>query len=248
MAPGRGAGAAGAERRIAPVRALDLVLEPGGWPEAEPHRGEIEAHFAARRAANPALWNGALLLLRRHALVDGVFSGAFRQTDFAAFLWWREVMEWRDLGLVNAFALAAIEGADGAFVLGVMGPKTAVPGQTYFPGGTPDLSDVADGGRVDLDGQAMRELAEETGLEPRDVARDEGFVALYDGPRIAFMRRLVFAETGEELAGRIRGFLAAEREPELEDVLVVREERDITPRVVPFAAAYIRARWAAGRR
>lgn len=237
-----------AERRIVPVAGHDLVLEPGGWPEAEPHRAEIEAHYVVRSAANPALWNGALLLLRRHAWAGGVFTGAFRQTDFATFLWWREVTGWRDLGMVNAFALAAIEGSDGAFVLGVMGPHTAVPGQTYFPGGTPDLSDVVDAGRVDLDGQAMRELAEETGLKARDVARDAGFVAVYDGPRIAFMRRLVFPENGEALAARIRAFLAAERQPELQDVLVVRSERDITPRVQPFALAYMRAQWAAGGR
>lgn len=237
-----------AQRRVTPLRALDLVLEPGGWPEAEPHRAAIDAHFARRRAENPSLWNGSLLLLRHSRRVGDLLQGAFRQTDFASFLWWREVMDWRDLGMVNAFSMAALEGADGAFVLGVMGAHTSVPGSTYFPGGTPDLDDVADGARVDLAGSALRELAEETGLTAGDVARDGGFLAVYDGPRIAFMRRLVFAESGEDLAARIRTFLAAEREPELADVVVVRGERDITPRVAPFAVAYMRARWAADSR
>lgn len=240
---------AGPGRRIAPVAALDFGLEPGGWPEAEPHRAEIAAHFAARAAGNPSLWNGALLLLRAGSLSEGeVVRGAFRQTDFASFLWWREAMGWRDLGMVNAFALAAIEGADGAFVLGVMGAHTSVPGSAYFPGGTPDPDDVVAGGRVDLAASALRELREETGLSAADVAHDGGFIAVHDGPRLAFLRRLVFAESGEALAARIRAFLAAEREPELADVIVVRGARDITPRVAPFAEAYMRARWAADGR
>lgn len=232
--------------RLAPVRKLDLRLEPGGWPEVAPHRAEIEAHYAARSAANPNLWNGPLLLLRAWRFEAGVLSGTFRQTDFASFLWWREVMDWRPMGLVNAFALAAMEGSDGGFVLGVMGPHTAVPGRTYFPGGTPDLSDVTDGDKVDLEGSAYRELTEETGLTAADVAHDGGFTAVFDGPRIALLRRLVFAEPAEALAARVRRFLAKEALPELQDMVVMRGEADVTQRTAPFVLAYMRARWAEG--
>lgn len=233
------------DRRSAPVLGLDLRLEPGGWPETAPFLCEIEAHFAARSAENPRLWNGQLLLLRDYSFKAGVLAGAFRQTDFAAFTWWREVMNWRDLGMINAFALAAIEGSDGAFVLGVMGAHTAVPGRTYFPGGTPDPSDLADGDVVDLEGSVLRELEEETGLTAGDVAHDAGFTAVFDGPRIALLRRLVFPEPADALARRIRRFLARERLPELQDVVVVRSEDAVPAHTAPFALAYMRARWAA---
>lgn len=233
-----------ADWRIAPARGLDFTLEAGGWPEAEARRAEIDADFAARKAANPHLWNGQILLLRRFDFRDGCLSGTFRQTDFATFLWWRHD-GWRDLGMVNAFGLAALEGADGGFVLGVMGPQTSSAGRIYFPGGTPDPADVTAGGQVDLEASVWRELGEETGLVRADVARDEGWSVVFDGPRLALLRRLVFPEPADALAARIRAFLARERAPELSDVAVVHKEADISPHMVPFATAYIRGRWRA---
>ncbi len=230
-------------RRIVPVRALDFVLEPGGWPELEPQRAEIDSYFAARVAANPHLWNGAVLMLRHSHLDDGVLRGTFRRTDFASFLWWK-AQGWMNMGLRNAFSLAALEGSDGGFVLGVMGPQTSAAGQIFFPCGTPDLSDITPDGRVDLAASALRELAEETGLLPGDIAQDHGLMAVYDGPRLALLRQLVFSEPAEELATRIRSFLARENLPELSDVVVVHREQDMLPAIAPFAADYIRARWA----
>ncbi len=234
------------DRRIVPVHALDMVLEAGGWPELEPHRAEIEACFAERVAANPHLWNGAILLLRRSKLENGLLRGAFRQTDFASFLWW-QAQGWPNMGLRNAFALNVLEGSDGGFVLGIMAPHTAVGGRIYFPGGTPDLSDVTCDGRVDLVASCVRELAEETGLHSEDVAQDLGFTAVYDGPRLALLRRLVFPEPAHELALRIRAFLGREALPEFSDVLVVRDEQDLVPAIVPFAADYLRSRWGVRR-
>lgn len=228
---------------IHPVTALDLRLEAGGWPELDGRAGDIAAHFARRQEDSPALWNGPVLLMRRDfRLSRGVLSGRFRRSDFATFLWWREA-GWPDLGMVNAFALAAIEGSDGGFVLGVMGAHTSMAGHIYFPGGTPDPDDVTADGTVDLAGSVFRELHEETGLAAADVAADGGFTAICDGPRVALLRRLVFAEPAEALAIRIRAFLAGEDRPELADVAVVHAEADLTDRIAPFAVAYMRRRW-----
>ena len=234
-----------AGRRIAPVRALDLPMESGGWPELEPHRAAIDAHFAARSANNPHIWNGRVLVSRTPRFVDGRLSAACREVDFASFMWWRDT-GWRDYGAVNIFGLAALEGADGGFVLGVMGDHTASAGRIYFPCGTPDLDDVTEAGQVDLLASAYREMAEETGLRAGDVAQDLGWTGIFDGPRIALMRRLVFAEPAAALAERIRGFLRAEKKPELSDVTVVHREADLAdPRMVPFGIAYIRTLWRA---
>ena len=238
-----GWGPAAARMHIQPLAALDLRLEAGGWPGLDAQAGDIAAHFARRQKDNPALWNGPVLLMRRDfSLAQGMLCGRFRRSDFATFLWWRDA-GWPDIGMVNAFALAAMEGSDGGFVLGVMGAHTSMAGHIYFPGGTPDPDDVTADGRVDLSGSVFRELQEETGLAAADVAADGGFTVVCDGPRVALLRRLVFAEPAEMLATRIRGFLSREARPELADVAVVRGEADLTDRIAPFAVAYMRQRW-----
>ncbi|MGQ3675237.1 NUDIX hydrolase [Xanthobacter sp. TB0139] len=235
--------------QIFAVQALHFVLEPGGWPQAEAHHAEIETCFAACRQKNPHLWNGEILMLdqaslRREETAEGVvLHGAFRRTDFASFLWWR-MQGWPDMGLRNAFSLAALEGADGGFVLGRMGAQTSSAGHIYFPGGTPDLSDVTERGYVDLAASSLREMAEETGLHPGDIAHDGGFIAVEDGPRLALLHRLVFAEPADALADRIRAFLGREALPELADMVVVHREEDLLPAIAPFTVAYMRARWA----
>ncbi|WP_234053257.1 MULTISPECIES: NUDIX hydrolase [unclassified Xanthobacter] len=230
------------DRRIAPVLSLSLTLEAGGWPEADARRDEIAAHFAARQAANPHLWNGDILLLRSHRFGQGHLEGRVRQTDFASFLWWRD-QGWPDLGMVNIFALAALEGADGGFLMGVMGAQTSSAGRIYFPGGTPDLSDLTADGHLDLEASLWRELQEETGLCRADMGHDGGFIAVFDGPRLALLRRLVLPQGAQDAAGRIRAFLADDPMPELSDMAIVRNVKDISPQMAPFAVAYMRHRW-----
>ncbi|MDQ0503892.1 NUDIX hydrolase [Xanthobacter agilis] len=230
------------DRRVAPVRSVCLTLEDGGWPEAEARQAEIDSHFALRQRANPHLWNGDILLLRDHRFADGHLDGRVRRTTFASFLWWRD-QGWPDLGMVNVFALAALEGADGAFLMGVMGAHTASAGRIYFPGGTPDLSDLTTDGHLDLAGSVWRELAEETGLAVADVTRDAGFTAVFDGPRLALLRRLLLPEPAADAARRIHAFLGRETLPELSAMAIVRNVKDISPQMAPFAVAYMRHLW-----
>ena len=65
------------EMTIVPVERLELVLSPRPWPFADQRRAEIAAHFDALRRANPALWNGRVLMLHRHAIRAPVFHGAY---------------------------------------------------------------------------------------------------------------------------------------------------------------------------
>lgn len=143
-------------------------------------------------------------------------------------------------GFRNGFGMAALESADGAFLLGEMAPHTANAGRIYFPSGTPDLGDVADG-RVDLEGSVRRELAEETGIDPADVAFAPGFTVIHDAVRVCFMKRVRSPETAEALVERIQAALAAETMPELSRMHVVRSARDIVPQMPFFVAAYLDA-------
>lgn len=230
------------ETRITRLSRLDLRVEAGGWPEIEPFRAEIDAAFTELSARNPHLFNGRVYLLRAFSIADDVLTGMCFETDFAAFNWWRK-RGLDDLGARNIFAFAAVEGADGAFVMGVMGDHTASAGRIYFAGGTPDPDDVRDG-RLDLRGSALREMAEETGLSPEGALEGEGWDLVEHGLYFGLMRRLKFPISGAALAASARAFLAREALPELKDMHVIAGEADIVPEVVPFAAAYVRWRLA----
>lgn len=228
--------------RISRLARLDLRVEAGGWPEIEPFRAEIDATFAALSAENPHMFNGRVYLLRAFDIADDVLTGTCFETDFAAFNWWRQ-RGLDDLGVKNIFAFVAVEGADGAFVMGVMGDHTASAGRIYFAGGTPDPDDVRDG-RLDLRGSALREMTEETGLSPEGGLEGDGWDLVEHGLYFGLMRRLKFPVSGAALAYAARAFLAREALPELKDMHVVAAEGDIRPEVVPFVAAYVRWRLA----
>jgi 8-oxo-dGTP pyrophosphatase MutT (NUDIX family) len=219
---------------------LDLRFEPAPWPFAIERRAEIDAYFVKLRADKPEIWNGRVLLLRRGEIVQGVLTGAYSEVDFASFLAWRD-WDFPDPSVRNCFAMAALRSSDGAFLLGLMAPHTATAGQIYFAAGTPDPADVV-GDVVDLERGVMRELHEETGLAPPDAVPESGWFATPDGPRIALMKIVQAREPAEVLRERIHGFLASQRQPELSDVYVVRGERDLSPRMPRYVAAFLRSR------
>jgi 8-oxo-dGTP pyrophosphatase MutT (NUDIX family) len=226
---------------IVPVERLELAFAPRPWPFARERRAEIDAHFDALRRANPALWNGRVLMLYQHAIAGAVFRGAYLETDFASMLAWRE-WDSPDAGMKNCFAMGALRGSDGAFVLGVMGAHTANPGRVYFPAGLPDLSDV-DGARVDLARNVMREVGEETGLGCADFEPDRGWITVLAGPRIAHVKLLRAHAPAAALRERVLAHLAREREPELADVRIVRGPADFDPMMPPFVKAFLTHVW-----
>jgi 8-oxo-dGTP pyrophosphatase MutT (NUDIX family) len=230
------------EATVRPLRALAMVRDAEPWAFAEANRPAIDAHFAALKAEKPGLWNGRVLLLARHEITDGVMRGAYRETDFASFMWWRDT-GFPDPTMRNAFAMGALQGADGGYVLGRMASWTANAGRVYFAAGTPDPEDVTATGAVDLDGSVMRELGEETGLGADDVTAAPGWHAVFIGLRIALMRPLMAELEAGELAERIRAHLAREERPELDDVVIARGPQDISEAMPPFIRAYLAAVW-----
>ncbi len=223
---------------------LDLRYAPRPWPFADARRAEIDAHFAERCRDNPHLWNGRVLVMHDFAIDGAVLRGAYLETDFASFLAWRD-WDFPDRSMRNCFALAALRGADGAFVAGVMGAHTANAGKTYFAGGTPDPDDVV-GDTVDLAGSVLRELAEETGLAAAEVMPAAGWNAVLAGPRIAMLKVLDSALPAAALRERIRDFLRREAHPELADVRIVRAPADVDASMPPFMAAFFAHVWGEG--
>ncbi len=230
---------------VVEVDAVDCVLEQKPWAFARDEAAAIEAHWATALRAKPRMFNGRVLLQHRGSVehdLDGqrVFRGAYLETDFKAFLAWRD-FGFPSAGVRNGFGMAALSSADGAFIMGEMNAHTANAGIVYFASGTPDPQDIRDG-RVDIEASVRRELEEEMGLSERDVSFDPGFTLIMDAVRVGFMKRVRAPDTANALVARIEAFLASEREPELARLHIVRVIADIGPAVQSSAATYLRAK------
>jgi 8-oxo-dGTP pyrophosphatase MutT (NUDIX family) len=229
---------------VTPLAGVTARRLDAPWPWADANRARIAAHWAALTRANPALFNGRVLVRRRQDIVAGRLELDYVEADYASFIAFRD-FGFPDPATGNGFALAALRAADGAWLLGRMGEHTANPGKIYFPAGTPDPDDVLADGSVDLAGSAVRELAEETGLTAADVTFTERWTAVFAGARTAMMREVHAPGPAEAVRERIRAFLARETRPELADIVVVRSPADIDAEAMPpFMQAFLRSRFA----
>ena len=224
---------------IIELETVECVYEPVPWPFAEENRAAIAAHWARLIAAKPRLFNGRVLLLHRWTIEGDAFRGAYLDTDYASFIALRD-FGFPDKDKRNCFSMAALQAADGAFLLGEMAQHTANAGAIYFAAGTPDLDDVVEG-RVDLSRSVLRELGEETGLDPASLSIAPGWTMVSQGQRFALMRRMRSPLDSGDLARRIEDFLTRETEPELARMHVVRSLADVpADRMPAFQLAYLR--------
>lgn len=190
---------------------------------ATTRRAEIEARWRVEVAANPALFNGTVLLFEDVAVSGDMLSATAVPVDYASF---SALLAWRDEArLMNVFGAAAIVSADGDLLLGRMGANTDDAGTVKLVGGTPDMSDVADGG-VDLLGSIAREMTEETGLRAEDAVVSDALLLVLDPPFCAVAQVLRFPRPTDALLADIQTFLDGERDPELSGVAVARTRSD----------------------
>ena len=225
---------------IVTLSRIEARVEPYDWVFARQQAAEIDAYWARISAGKPAMFNGRVMLQHRAAIADGVFRAGYFETDYAAF------MSWRDFGhpgpvVRNGFAMAALRAADGAFLCGRMGDHTANPGKVYFAAGTPDRSDVRPGGTLDLAGSVTRELCEETGLTADEIAVEESWTAVILAGRIAFMRPVSVPLDAETARALMLARIAEQDEPELSDIVVIRgladcDRYDMPPFMRPYLA------------
>jgi len=226
---------------IVPMERLELAFVPRPWPFAERNRERIDRYFEAVQKAKPAAWNGRVLLLHDYAVVGRVFRGAYLETDYASFVAWRD-WGFPDTTVRNCFALGALRGTDGGFVLGVMSAHTLNAGKVYFPAGTPDPHDLT-GDMVDLAASIRREVAEETGLNPQAYEAEAGWTSVLTSTHIAQFKLLQAHEPAAALRERILTNLAAHAAPELADIRIVHGPRDLDPMMPSFVRAFLANFW-----
>lgn len=232
---------------IEPFGQLRARLVAFDWVWARENAAGIAAHWERRRAAQPKLFNGRVLMVAGVRFVeDGLDLGLF-ETDYASLL---AHIDWGfpDPNVRNGFAMGALRGRDGAFVLGVMGAHTANAGRLYFPAGTPDLSDVRPDGTVDLEGSILREIAEETGLAIDPSCLAPGWTLVRHAGRAALMRGVRLDRDAEDVRRDIAAFIAREgSRSELSQAVVLRSPDGIEAGRMPdFLPAYLRWAFAAG--
>lgn len=212
---------------------VEARVEPYDWAFARENAGKIAAHWAQISADKPAMFNGRVMLQHRAAIRDGVFEAGYFETDYAAFL------AWRDAGhpgpaIRNGFAMAALRAGDGAFLCGKMGDHTANAGKVYFAAGTPDREDARPDGTLDLAGSVTRELGEETGLHVEELGVGDGWTAVIEQGRIAFMREVGIDLPADEARALMLERMKTLEEEELSDIVIVRdlaetEKHDMPP-------------------
>jgi len=204
--------------RVVAFSQADVRLDPEPHPFAVENAAAIEANWQAERAANPALFDGEVVLLSSLSLEGDRLVGRCHAVRFAALLQWRRH---RRPGAEHAYAHAAIVSGDGALVAIRMGAHTANAGKVYFAAGSFERMDFRDG-LVDLEGNMAREVREETGLDLGEARPEDGY-HLYsaDGATVVF-RRYYYEATAGELAARIAAHVAAEAEPEIDGPVVLR--------------------------
>jgi 8-oxo-dGTP pyrophosphatase MutT (NUDIX family) len=228
--------------QIVPIVRAELCVSEPGWEFARTHAAEIDTHWRRRRAAQPKLFNGEVLMLHTWSLADGCFRGECLTTDFKNLLYWRENGA-PDGAVLDFFGAPALHSREGWLIVVRMGPDHSIAGKIYFPCGTLHPSDVV-GQTIDLDGGILRELNEETGLafSPADLAAP---LLIFDRHRLAFIRPIRSARAAAEIVRDIETHLARTPEPELSEIVVVKGRDDIdAASMPPYVIAYIEAAFA----
>ncbi|URK87486.1 NUDIX hydrolase [Rhizobium sp. RCAM05350] len=207
------------ERLIFPVSRIEVRVRGEPHPYCLSHQTEIAANWEREAAANPALFDGRMLLMRALEIRDGVISGECHIVPFSAFLLWRKT---RPAGAaLHLFGLPVIVSSDGAVIAIRMGQQTANPGRVYCAAGSLDPDDIREG-YCDLEGNMAREVLEETGLLLSDAKSVSRFHGLHNHGVVTVFRAYHFAETAAELIERIAAYIVVDPEPEIDSALAIR--------------------------
>lgn len=221
----------GDEPRCVRLATCSFATADWAWPWAGERADAIARDWVHRRALVPQLFDGTVYLLRAQAIAGAALTGSLFSTDFKSFLHWRDHRA-EEKGVCEVFGASLIRSAEGHVLLGRQGPGQLNSGRVYPPSGLIDDDDLRDGA-IDIDASVARELAEETGLGPASLERVPGYIASVSGWQVAVAVEWRSPLPAAALRQRSLGFIDAEAEPELDDIVIVRQRSDIDGRTMP---------------
>ncbi|RJT41868.1 hypothetical protein D3227_04015 [Mesorhizobium waimense] len=209
---------------ILPVDAVDVRLDPGPHPFERDNGQAIAENWQREMEANPALFDGTVVLLSALAYYDNRLVGRCHAVKYSTFMLWRQNRQ--GTGAEHAYAHAMLVAGDNALVAIRMGAHTVNAGRVYFAAGSFEPIDFRDG-LVDVDFNMIREVGEETGIDLSGAARGQRYHALSSPSGTVIVRRYRVAEPADEIAQRISAFVATEAEPEIEGPVIIRHAVDL---------------------
>ncbi|MBZ9675954.1 hypothetical protein [Mesorhizobium sp. ES1-1] len=215
---------------ILPVDAVDVRLDPAPHPFALDNAKAIAENWQRETSANPALFDGTMVLLSQLAWRDNRLVGRCHAVSYSTFMLWRARRE--SSGAEHAFAHAMLVAGDNALVAIRMGPHTVNAGRVYFAAGSFEPVDFRDG-LVDVDFNMLREVREETGLDLSTARRGDRYHALSANSGTVIFRRYHVTAPAGLVAERIRAFVATEAEPEIEQPVIIRDANDLPDGLMP---------------
>ncbi len=225
--------------RVVHVEHCELVAGDRPWLYARQNSALIDAHWQRRSAESPAFFNGQVLMLADYSIGDGTLKGEFFETAFKAFLYWRETGEQPGCGITDGFGSALIRSRDGAVLLGLQTAGNINAGLAYLPGGFIDRRDIknVDGCRIiDIRSSIAREVAEETGLGAADLASQPGYTLTLTRAQISIAVSYQSQLDADQLRAKILQHISTEANPELADIVIVRNKLDLDGIAMPHYA------------
>ena len=228
---------------ILPVDEIDVMLDPAQHPFERGKEDAIAENWKQEIAAKPALFDGTVVLLSEFGYDGGRLFGRCHAVGYSTFMYWRKD---RVATAAHAFAHPMLVSSDNALVAIRMGAHTVNAGRVYFAAGSFEPEDFPDG-VVDAHGNMVREVLEETGLDISGVRRGKRHYALATEKGTVIFRRYYLDGTADEIAARIRDFVASEDEPEIEGPVIIRNARDLPDGLMPHMPPMIEWHFQNGR-
>jgi len=199
---------------------VDVRILQGPLDYAQANKTAIAENWQRECQANPTLFDGEIYLAPQAKLEGQSFSAGFHRTSFATLMYWRK--DAQPLRPWHIFGVGIMVSAEGHLIAARMSAHNAVAGRVYFPAGSIDDNDVVDG-RADYATNMAREVFEETGINLGDAKVEAKTHLVTADGSIALFRRHYFDLSTTELLKRIEANLAAQAEPELSEIIPVKQ-------------------------
>lgn len=207
-----------AENTAFAIKGIDIAVEEGNVPELARYEAEIAANWQAEVAANPHLFNGRLLTLHAVSLEDGFVRARAKVIPYAYHLWWRRQSV--PPPTCHSFAMAIIVSSDNEIIAIRMSQTTANAGKVYCASGSLEEEDIFDG-RVDIDANMAREVAEETGLKLSELSAGPDYFCAHSRQCIMFYRFFRSSLDSSALIALIQAHMRQDEEKEIDAAVAI---------------------------